>query len=107
MLTGEEKSLALLSHLLSLVIGVIAPLVIWLIKKDESVFVAEHAKESLNFQISLLIYSFVVTILCFAVIGFVLIPFLAVFALVVIIIATVKASKGESYRYPLTIRLVK
>jgi len=107
MVSSDEKSLALLSHLLCLIVGVFAPLLIWLLKKDESQFIAEHAKESLNFQISVMIYSIVATILCFVVIGFILFPLLAVFALVVIIIAAVKASKGESYRYPLTIRLVK
>ncbi|MFH5186490.1 DUF4870 domain-containing protein [Paenibacillus sp. TAB 01] len=107
MVSSDEKSLALLSHLLCLIVGLFAPLLIWLLKKDESQFIAEHAKESLNFQISVMIYSIVATILCFVVIGFILFPFLAVFALVVIIIAAVKASKGESYRYPLTIRLVK
>ena len=107
MVSSDEKSLALLSHLLCLIVGVFAPLLIWLLKKDESQFIAEHAKESLNFQISVMIYSIVATILCFVVIGFILFPLLAVFALVVIIIAAVKASKGECYRYPLTIRLVK
>ncbi|OXM84448.1 DUF4870 domain-containing protein [Paenibacillus rigui] len=107
MVSNDEKSLALLSHLLSLIAGVFAPLIIWLLKKDESYFIAEHAKESLNFQISIMIYSFAVTLLCFVVIGFVLIPFLAIFVVVVIILATVKASRGEIYRYPLTIRLVK
>lgn len=107
MISSEERNWALLAHILCIIVGVLAPLVIWLIKKDESAYVAEHAKESLNFQISMIIYSFIAGILCFAVIGFVLLPILGVFALVVIIIATVRASKGQIYEYPLTIRLVK
>lgn len=107
MVSSEERNLALLSHVLCIIIGIIAPLIIWLIKKDESAYVADHAKESLNFQISMIIYSFVAGILCFAVIGFVLLPLIGLFALVCIIIATVRASKGQMYEYPLTIRLVK
>jgi uncharacterized Tic20 family protein len=107
MVSNDEKTLALLSHLLCFIVGILAPLIIWLLKKDESFFVAEHAKESLNFQISIMIYSFVTTLLCFAIIGFFILPVLAVFVIVVLIMATIKASKGEGYRYPLTIRLVK
>ncbi|GAA4872650.1 DUF4870 domain-containing protein [Paenibacillus vulneris] len=107
MVSSEERNLALLSHVLCIILGVLAPLIIWLIKKDESAYIAEHAKESLNFQISMIIYSFVAGILCFAVIGFVLLPLLGIFALIVIIIASVRASKGQMYEYPLTIRLIK
>ncbi|WP_028551849.1 DUF4870 domain-containing protein [Paenibacillus sp. UNC451MF] len=107
MVSSEERNLALLSHVLCIILGVLAPLIVWLIKKDESAYVAEHAKESLNFQISMIIYSFVAGILCFAVIGFVLLPLLGLFALVCIIIATIRASKGQMYEYPLTLRLVK
>jgi uncharacterized Tic20 family protein len=105
--TDEEKTLALLSHVLCLVVSFIAPLIIWLMKKDQSSYVAEHAKESLNFQISIAIYSFVAGILCLVVIGFVLLPAIGIFALVVIILATMKAYNGEMYRYPLTLRLIK
>ncbi|MCS7463276.1 DUF4870 domain-containing protein [Paenibacillus doosanensis] len=107
MVSSEERNLALLSHVLCIILGVIAPLIVWLLKKDESAYVERHAKESLNFQISLIIYSFVAGILCFAIIGFVLLPILGIFALVCIVIATIRASKGEWYDYPLTIRLIK
>jgi len=99
--------MALLSHILSLLTGFIAPLVIWLIKKDQSQYVAEHAKESLNFQISITIYLFVSSLLTLVLIGFILLPAIGVFALIVIIIATIRANNGEMYRYPLTIRFVK
>lgn len=107
MVTSDEKNLGLLAHLLSLFFGFIPPLVIWLIKKDESQFVAHHAKEALNFQISMLIYFIGAGILCLLLIGFLLLPILALFNLIVIIIATISASKGEAYRYPLTIRFIQ
>ena len=86
---------------------IIGPLVIWLIKKDEYSFVNDQGKESLNFQISMTIYGIVAVLLCFVFVGFVLVLALFFAHIVLIIIATVRASKGESYRYPLTIRLIK
>ncbi|MDQ1910658.1 DUF4870 domain-containing protein [Paenibacillus sp. GD4] len=107
MVTSEEKNMALLSHLLCFIIGIFAPLIIWLMKKDQSAFVEDHAKESLNFQISIMIYSFISAILIFVLVGIVLLILIGVAALVLIIIATIKAANGETYRYPLTIRLIK
>jgi uncharacterized Tic20 family protein len=86
--------------------GFIVPLVIMLTKGTTSPFVRRHAVESLNFQISLLIYLVVSAILILAIIGIFLMIALGIFALVVIILATVKAANGEEYRYPLCIRLV-
>ncbi|WP_216624654.1 DUF4870 domain-containing protein [Paenibacillus foliorum] len=107
MVTSDERTMALLSHILCIVVGILAPLIIWLIKKDQSQYVAEHAKESLNFQISILIYSFISGLLTMVLIGFILLPAVGVFMVVFAIIATIKANNGEMYRYPLTIRLVK
>jgi uncharacterized Tic20 family protein len=107
LLTEDEKTISLLSHVLSLVGGFLAPLIIWLLKKDQSAYIAEHALESLNFQISIMIYFAVAGVLCIILIGFVLLPIIGIFALVVIIVATIKAYKGEMYRYPLTLRLIK
>jgi uncharacterized Tic20 family protein len=86
--------------------GFIVPLVIMLTKGSTSPFVRRHAVESLNFQISLLVYLVVSVILVFLLVGIFLLMALGVFALVVIVIATVKAANGEDYRYPLCIRLV-
>jgi uncharacterized Tic20 family protein len=77
-----------------------------LVKGNDSAFVRRHAVESLNFQISLLIYLVVSLVLAFVLIGFLLMAVVGVFALVVIILATIKAANGEDYRYPLCIRLV-
>jgi uncharacterized Tic20 family protein len=110
----QDRTWAMFCHLTSLsaCIGIpfgniIGPLVVWLIKKDEFAIVDEHGKESLNFQISLSIYSIISFFLCFAFIGFVLLPAILIAGLVFIIIATLKANKGEPYRYPLTIRFIK
>ncbi len=119
-LTQEDRTWALASHVGTLVtawfaFGFLAPLLVMLLKND-SPFVRRHAVESLNFQISLLIYSVVGTIvaivLTFATFGiglFVIIPvvlILGLIVLVLIIVATVKASNGEDYRYPLTLRFI-
>ncbi|MBC7848196.1 MAG: DUF4870 domain-containing protein [Chitinophagaceae bacterium] len=102
--TSDEKTMGILSHILSLVCGIIAPLIIFLIKKDESTYVAKHAKESLNFQITMLI---IVIILAITIIGILLIWVVGIAALILVIIATIKASEGKFYRYPLNFRLIK
>lgn len=103
----DEKTMAILSHVLTLVAGFIAPLVIFLVKKDESKFVSDHAKESLNFQISLCIYFFISLLLMLVLIGVLMMIVLGFAALVLVIIATIKASEGKIYRYPFTIRLIR
>ena len=98
--------------------NIIAPLIVWLLKRGDSLGVDAHGKESLNFHISWTLYaiaaSIVVGALCLVVIGFLLLPFLIVglwvgwFVMFVLtIIAAVKASNGQLYRYPLTIRFLK
>ena len=87
--------------------NIIAPLIIWLIKKDEFPLVDDQGKESLNFQISITIYGIVAGLLCFIFIGFILLPVIFVADIVLIIIATVKTNDGETYRYPFTIRFIK
>jgi uncharacterized Tic20 family protein len=112
-LTSEERNWAMLSHLsaLSGYIGIpfghiIAPLIIYLMKKDESPFVADQARESLNFQISMSIYAVISGVLVLFLIGFLLLAAVWVAGVVLTIIASVKAANGEGYRYPLTIRLI-
>jgi hypothetical protein len=90
------------------VIGsIIGPLIVWQIKKDEFGFVNDQGKEAVNFQISILIYAIVSALLCFACVGFVLLPAVYIFDLIFLLIAAVKANDGEHYRYPLTIRFIK
>jgi len=102
--TSDEKTLALLSHVLTFVFPILAPLIIYLIKKDESSFVAYHAKESLNFQITLFIVCFVLVI---TVIGILLVWAVGLIAVALVIVATIRASEGKLYKYPLNFRLIK
>lgn len=87
--------------------NLIAPLVIWQMKKDQSEFVDFHGKEALNFQISVLIYLIVSGILVLAVIGIALLALVGLFNLIVVIMAAIKANNGERYNYPLCIRFIK
>lgn len=105
--TQDEKTLALVSHIGTMVGGFIVPLVIWLTQKDKSAYVAHHGKESLNFQITMFIIIMVSVILMFVVIGVFLAIAAGIFQLVVTVIATIKASEGEAYQYPINFRLVK
>jgi len=87
--------------------NVIGPLVVWLIKKDESEEIDYHGKESINFQITLTIYMLISIVLCFLFIGFALVPAVLMFGTVFTIIATVKTNDGDRYRYPLSIRFLR
>ena len=99
--------LAALLPILPVVGGIIAPLIIWQIKKDEHPFVDEQGKEAVNFQISILIYELVAILLLFACIGIPLLPAVIVFDIVFLVIAAIKANDGLHYRYPLCIRFIK
>lgn len=118
--TQDDRTWALAAHIGSLVtawfaFGFLAPLAVMLVR-GESPFVRRHAVESLNFQISLLIYTVVGAVVAFFVVlmtfglgAFVVVPLVAVLALVVlvlIVVATVKAGNGEEFRYPFTIRFI-
>jgi uncharacterized Tic20 family protein len=99
----DERTWALIAHISPIVVAFIGPLVIWLIKKDESPFVGDQAKEALNFQLAILI----VIVICMATcVGAVLAPVVGVGGLVYSIIAAIEANKGVYYRYPYTIRLI-
>ncbi|HXL58129.1 MAG TPA: DUF4870 domain-containing protein [Chitinophagaceae bacterium] len=102
--TSDEKTLAILSHILTLVAPILAPLIIYLVKKNESRFVEWHAKESLNFQITIAI---IIIILFISIIGILFAWIVGIISLVLVIVATVRASEGKLYRYPFSIRLIK
>lgn len=112
--TPEERNWAVLCHLGALLgfviwgLGVVlGPLIVWLIKKDTMPFVNDQGKEALNFQITVLLAGIVCSALVFVLIGIPLLAALAIADLVFIIIAAIKASEGVSYRYPLSLRLIK
>jgi uncharacterized protein len=85
---------------------ILGPLIIWLAKRTDSPEIDAHGKESLNFQISMLIYSLISGILCLILIGFLLLAILHLLNLVLVIVASIQASEGKLYRYPITIRLI-
>ncbi len=102
--SSDEKNLGMLAHIITIISSFIAPLIIYLIKKDESEFVAYHAKESLNFQITVVIVSILLFI---SVIGILLLWVVGILTLVLVIVAGIRASEGKLYRYPFCIRLIK
>ncbi|MEL6651401.1 MAG: DUF4870 domain-containing protein [Bacteroidota bacterium] len=112
-LSEDEKTWGMLVHLSSLsgfFLGagwIIAPLIIYLVKKDEMPYVAEEGKKALNFQLSMLILSIISGILTILLVGF--IGLLAVFIMQIIfpIIAGLRARDGEDYRYPLTYDFIR
>ena len=112
-LLKEVRTWAMLCHLSTFSGGfipfgnILGPLIIWLMKREESPFIDAHGKEALNWQISATIYFVVCFALVFVLIGFVLLPALLVFDIIIVIIATVRANSGQAYRYPMTIRFIK
>ncbi len=86
---------------------ILAPLILWLIKRPDSPYLDRVGKEVLNFQISYTIYALIAGVLCFVLIGCVILPILFIGWVVFIVIAAVKTSNGEDYQYPLTIRLLQ
>jgi hypothetical protein len=112
---GNDKLLAILCHVsLFLGIGFILPLIVYLVKRDESQLVAAHAKEALNFHLSLLIYfvctiplAFMSILICIPILIFIPIYLgLGLMAFICAIIAAIQASEGGFYFYPLTIRFI-
>ncbi len=86
--------------------NIIGPLVMWLIKKDESPFIDFHGKEALNFQITVILWAILVGILSFFCIGLLLLPFLIIYGIVGMILGAIKANEGEEYLIPFTLRLI-
>jgi uncharacterized Tic20 family protein len=106
--TGNEKIWSMFSHLSALMgLGIILPLVVYLAMRRESEYPAQNAREALNFHISIYIYALCCIPLAFIVIGIPMLILLGIFSLILAIVATVKASDGGCYRYPLSLRLVK
>ena len=85
----------------------IPPLIIWLAKRDDSPEIDAHGREALNFQISMLIYNVIAGVFCLVLVGFVFLAILWVLNAVFVIIASVQASDGKFYRYPMTIRFIQ
>lgn len=103
----DSKTMAMLAHLLGIFLGFIGPLIIWLIKKDQSPFVDDQGKESLNFQLMLLIGYVISGFLWCLLIGMLTFPLIWIFGIIFSIIAAMKANEGVAYRYPVNLRLIK
>lgn len=105
----EQRTMAMLSHLLGILTGFIGALVIWLINKDKpgTDFVVDQSKEALNFQITITIGMIVSVVLSVVIIGFFLMFALWIANLALSIMAGIKANEGMVYRYPFTLRLIK
>jgi uncharacterized Tic20 family protein len=98
---------ALVGFLVPLAGHIVGPLIIWLAKRADSAEIDAHGKESLNFQLSMLIYNLIAAVLCLVLIGFFILAILHILNVVLVIIASIQASEGKLYRYPLAIRLIK
>jgi len=112
--TSGDTTWAVLAHLSALVgflgngVGfILGPLIIWLIKKESDPLADRHGKEALNFQITMFGITIICALLMLVLIGFILLPLALLTNLILTIIAGVKVSKGEDYRYPFAIRLIK
>lgn len=102
----DSKNLAVLCNVLTIFFGFIPCLIFYLLKTDDS-FVRAHAKEALNFCITMFVGYVLAGMLTFVLIGFLLLPLLGIAWLVLLIIATVKASNGQLYSFPFIFRLIK
>ena len=101
--SSDDKLWALLAHISYFVLGVFGPLIIWLVKREESAFVEDQAKEALNFQLSVLIVSFVCAVtVCLIPVTIVV----AIGGIVYSIIGGIQAYDGIAYRYPYTFRII-
>ena len=104
----QDKTFAILVHISGLFFSWLGPLVIYLIKKgaDEE-FTVHHAREALNFQLTLMVAYFICFVLSFILIGLFLLWLVMLANLILSILAAVRASNGIDYRYPMSIRFVK
>lgn len=103
---AEDTTLAVLAHLSFFAFGLIGPLVIYLVKKDESPFTRHHAAEAFNFHITVTLAAIVSAILIIVLIGILLLIVVLVGGAVLAIVAALAAGRREAYRYPLTIRFL-
>ncbi|WP_318508854.1 DUF4870 domain-containing protein [Bacillus sp. T3] len=105
--TNEERTWAAVIYGISFFTVFIGPVVIWLIKRNESEFIDYHGKEYLNFLISYTVYSIVSMVLMLVLVGFILVWLVGVLAFIFTIVAAIKAYEGEDYRIPFVFRLIR
>ncbi|MEL7306712.1 MAG: DUF4870 domain-containing protein [Pseudomonadota bacterium] len=109
----EQRTWAMFCHLSALAGllfpfgSVIGPLIIWLVKKEEMPLVAEHGRKSLNFQLTMMIAYIVCFMLMFVVVGVILLPLVALFSLIMVVVSAIKANDGKEVKYPMAIEFIK
>jgi uncharacterized protein len=104
--SSDEKNIATVTHLAGTIFLFIPALIVWILKKDDSAYIADQAKEALNFQITIAIAMFVANILIWILVGLALIPIIWIANIILCILAAIATSKGETYRYPICLRLI-
>lgn len=104
--SADDKNIAVLTHLLSIMFGFIPGLIIWIIFKDKNEYATGQGRESLNFQLTMIILYFIAGITSWVLIGLVLFPMLMLLNLILCISAAIHCSNGEFYRYPISLRLL-
>ena len=104
---SDERTWSMFAHLGGIVLGFIAPLIVMLVQGEKSPTVRRQSVEALNFQITIVIAYVVAFVLSLLLIGLLLIPLIWVATLVFCILAGMAANRGEDYRYPVSLRLVK
>jgi len=97
---------ALVGFLVPVAGHIVGPLIVWLAKRQDSPEIDAHGKESINFQISMVIWNAIALILCLVLIGIPILILLHILNIIFVIIASIQASEGKLYRYPLAIRLI-
>ena len=105
-ITADEKNIVALTHLGGAIFCFLPSLIVWLLKKDDSAYIADQAREALNFQVTVLIAYVISWILAFILIGLFLMTLLWIANIILCIMAAVAASKCETYRYPFALRLI-
>jgi len=103
---SEERNICTITHLAGILFSFIPALIVWTLKKDDSIYIATQAREALNFQITVLIGHLVAVILIWVLIGFLLMPVIWLLNIVLCILAAISSSKGKVYRYPFSLRLI-
>ena len=104
--SNDERNIATITHLAGTLFSIIPALIVWVLKKEDSEYIAMQAKEALNFQITVLVAQLIAGILVWILIGFLLLPIIWLVNIVLCIIAAISTSRGESYRYPICLRLI-
>jgi uncharacterized protein len=104
--SNDDKNIATITHLAGICFFIIPGLIVWILKKDDNAYLSAQAKEALNFEITVILAMFIAKVLMWVLIGFALLPLIWILNLVFCIIAAISTSKGETYRYPMCLRLI-